>query len=978
MSAHNADSSWFVQNSADTNTTAIWYQVFDEMYYAAYDTNLLPKKAVINTSANNFYADTIPIGIMNFAYYTLKPDAMSTDIYFNFDTVNNVLSDKNPRPSFPYNDNGIFMSAPLVAEAVFANPVFLISPQYFYYDAYNASHFSKTSIIQIDFGDGTGWHNYDPTVVSYYQPNYSTTSTLLPLLRVRQYNPPTASIAGSSISRIPVGGSVALPPNDVILIEGLNVGVYNGCNTNAATGKTIIYLEGIDVMDAIPRNNTTVQMIYASAIRNNKIAELRNQGYKFVVVDWQNSRIDMRFNALYILNLLQTLKQQSTDDEQFIVMGESMGGVIARYVLTYMETPNYIRQDVLPFFTEQNDPQSVIYLATHQNIYNLPTNWVEPDKMHNTRLFISIDAPHRGASIPLSIQKAYQHALPIIQNYLPVNIGFITNAFNLFLNAKAAKQLLIEHLSTETGVGFYKTYSSNNVRNSFMQQLNQMGNYPQFAKIMLMSNGALSGANQVNYYTNNQPRVPNDKLMYFDFDYHIRILGFKIPLYGGKLDVRTNPDGDGRVLLATAGTWSIRIKLKWFGIRINAGYNTLLYKEDYANTRPYSTSAGGFTGTRTGLVGQSGGVNTSINLSNNYWLFNLFSISNVNDGNGCIKFGAHTGLNGYFSLNFKFSLCTDGPYLGFVPVESALDYGEAGTLSLGRNLEAVNINTKLANLPPQVDIMVGVPDQGLGGAANRYHPGYRNDDIFNLTNTASPGSATNLYFSCIAFSNVDTVRRGFLNMEIGDEELFLENNVLPYTAEYQAEYDLHVNQRNRHYQYPSTVGTPANLLRGIYSKQDPFSISPTGFATFIFDAANSPSATPGFNGTTIGTFVLNDVPLINCCTQSYTSMGRGVRQALTTTRTALKTDSYLQVYPNPNTGNQFTVKYQLSSFKNAIFTLQNMAGKIIYTQPIYIPPGKSNIFSSFNLSALNLAAGLYLATINSSTEKITTKMLVVK
>ena len=161
-------------------------------------------------------------------------------------------------------------------------------------------------------------------------------------------------------------------------------------------------------------------------------------------------------------------------------------------------------------------------------------------------------------------------------------------------------------------------------------------------------------------------------------------------------------------------------------------------------------------------------------------------------------------------------------------------------------------------------------------------------------------------------------------------------------------------------------------------KQNPFSISPTGFATFIFDAVNSPSVTPGFNGTTVGTFVLNDVPLINCCTQSYTSMGRGIRQVPTTTRTALKTDSYLQVYPNPNTGRQFTVKYQLSSFKNAVFTLHNMAGKIVYTQRIFIPPGKSNIFSSFNLSALNLAAGMYLATINSSTEKLTTKMIVIK
>ena len=134
----------------------------------------------------------------------------------------------------------------------------------------------------------------------------------------------------------------------------------------------------------------------------------------------------------------------------------------------------------------------------------------------------------------------------------------------------------------------------------------------------------------------------------------------------------------------------------------------------------------------------------------------------------------------------------------------------------------------------------------------------------------------------------------------------------------------------------------------------------------------------GFYGTTTDSFTQVNEPLINCCTQYYTSSGTGFIGIPTAIKAALKKDSYLHVYPNPNNGNQFTVKYQLGSFNNAIFTLRNLAGKMVYTQRIFIPPGKSNIFSSFNLSALNLAAGLYLATINSNTEKITTKMIVIK
>lgn len=57
----------------------------------------------------------------------------------------------------------------------------------------------------------------------------------------------------------------------------------------------------------------------------------------------------MRFNALYFVNMLEQLKCILGDNHQFVIMGESMGGVVARYALTYMETELYLAQDVQPF-----------------------------------------------------------------------------------------------------------------------------------------------------------------------------------------------------------------------------------------------------------------------------------------------------------------------------------------------------------------------------------------------------------------------------------------------------------------------------------------------------------------------------------------------------------------------------------------------------------------------------------------------------
>src|SRR5690606_10315673 len=117
---------------------------------------------------------------------------------------------------------------------------------------------------------------------------------------------------------------------------------------------------------------------------------------------------------------LKQYEISTTNKNPFVLIGHSMGGVIGRYALRYMETPAYI---------------------TWSGAY-------KPERMHNTRLFISLDAPHQGANIPLALQHSYGLLTNNIPNLMGYNAKFLLKKFNLFLDGTAAKQLLIYHYET--------------------------------------------------------------------------------------------------------------------------------------------------------------------------------------------------------------------------------------------------------------------------------------------------------------------------------------------------------------------------------------------------------------------------------------------------------------------------------------------------------------------------------------------------
>lgn len=233
-------------------------------------------------------------------------------------------------------------------------------------------------------------------------------------------------------------------------------------NLDGILDKPIIILDGFD-----PGDNSNITDLYDSLNFNSQnIADiLRDEGFDIVILNapqytTNGKDIDggadyIQRNAMVLIELINFLNDQKVGDEELVVLGPSMGGLIARYALAYME---------------QNSLDA------------------------ETRLFLSFDSPHRGANIPISLQ--------YLINYLAEELG---NAdaqaiIATVLNSPAAKEMLYDHYLGHLMNG--STYLQDptkllpvgapNFRDAFQTELDALG-FPQQVRNVSMVNGSSQG-----------------------------------------------------------------------------------------------------------------------------------------------------------------------------------------------------------------------------------------------------------------------------------------------------------------------------------------------------------------------------------------------------------------------------------------------------------------------------------------------------
>ena len=134
------------------------------------------------------------------------------------------------------------------------------------------------------------------------------------------------------------------------------------------------------------------------------IAQIQAKGYDLVYVDFADAGSYIQANAQFLMEVIERINAKKVGQEQSVLVGASMGGIVCRYALAKME---------------------------------------QQKKDHCVGLFGTLDTPHNGANIPLSLQGLawYFHASG--RNDL------LWNA----LNTPAARQQAILQLGTEIQSG---------------------------------------------------------------------------------------------------------------------------------------------------------------------------------------------------------------------------------------------------------------------------------------------------------------------------------------------------------------------------------------------------------------------------------------------------------------------------------------------------------------------------------------------
>lgn len=213
-------------------------------------------------------------------------------------------------------------------------------------------------------------------------------------------------------------------------------------NSSGKIQKALVIAEGFDPSPLLDVANADLYSLLVDPERtNNLISEIDNNEYDIVYVDNKNGMDDIKRNAALFMEALELINSPVYKNEGAtpnVVMGISMGGLVARYALRKMEMQG---------------------------------------KDHQTWKYMSIDSPHKGANVPVGFQTATRHLSSLDFRFFfntifeMTDIPLVADALEV-LNSMAAKQMLIYNVN-DAGTGY-----NNSIHVAFLAEYEQMG-FPQ-------------------------------------------------------------------------------------------------------------------------------------------------------------------------------------------------------------------------------------------------------------------------------------------------------------------------------------------------------------------------------------------------------------------------------------------------------------------------------------------------------------------
>ncbi|MDR2836298.1 MAG: T9SS type A sorting domain-containing protein [Bacteroidales bacterium] len=436
-----------------------------ELFYRIYASHLNMKSFKYDINIAKYYPlkvypnDTIPLGFIFYDYDKIKSNAIQTGL-LAVDTVNYKITDISGSRQSPLERATCFAMAPLT-DTIFEGTYEFILPQ----SLFVSNRENEIDEINIDFGDGNGFISVypdEPVTVSYeYLGNIPI--TIQTVTGSESYTT-TTSI---NVKQTAITNLNNLPDFEdkynVVDVPGIKAyyGIWYRCNSDNTIKKPILIAAGFDPDDVIRINNedpdkgkTPKKHLYNIANKDGFLDSLRMLGYDIIVYRSANSTKSVIDNAENFIEFIQKINNEKTSDNELIILGASMGGLVVRYALTKME-----------------------YDEIHNN-----------KQGHQTKLFISMDSPQNGANVPLG----FQYLVYYLNEDTYGQVEQLTSALEKALMSDAAKQMIIYHFTATSG----KTAKCHQLRTDYLNNLAAIGNFPQKCETMAISMGSGNATNQ--------------------------------------------------------------------------------------------------------------------------------------------------------------------------------------------------------------------------------------------------------------------------------------------------------------------------------------------------------------------------------------------------------------------------------------------------------------------------------------------------
>jgi pimeloyl-ACP methyl ester carboxylesterase len=413
--------------------TAHWKQIAFEMSRASLGKPHWPGvQSLLERLRDPIREGIVPVSFLNFKYNRIRPGALA-DGSLVIDGARLIV-----RGHDAFIESRVFAVAALKhythrGEQV----VFMLDEGLF---LTNDSTMPKR--LEIDFDDGRGFRAAafgENATVHYASPGrklirvsvlFEDETSLVGgfHFRVAHLQTPTPHDTLSITATIPYGGEFGSGEAYVYLSD-----------SHLSLTNPVVVIEGFDL-----DNSLNWDELYHLLNRENLLETLRGEGFDAVVLNFTEATEYIQKNGLVVIELLQQVQDAIDPQVQFVVIGASMGGLVARFALLYMEK-----------------------------------GFID----HRVRTLISFDSPQNGANIPLGLQY-----------WLKFFSGQSAEAAFLLsrLDTRAARQMLVYHHTDPPGT----TGESDLLRAFMLNDFATLGQYPANPRKVAMANGSGHQAGQ--------------------------------------------------------------------------------------------------------------------------------------------------------------------------------------------------------------------------------------------------------------------------------------------------------------------------------------------------------------------------------------------------------------------------------------------------------------------------------------------------